>query len=724
MPAAADSRGVVRRLVGRGPLHLLVCSILVVSCDRAREQLLVSIQSAQPQERARAVQSLAEQGRAEDLVLFIRAAKDPAPLVRAAAAAALGPSQDPRVVDLLSDMINDSEELVQGKAAMALGVVRSEKAKAYLLAAYGRRGRATRQQIVEALRVAGVAEPMEAAVAAEGKMIWDRNLRTLLEGAPAERVGAAEQLGRSGRPQASDRLLGMVGESQVVLAAAAARGLAYSGDTRALETFVDLLNEGAPELREAACRGLAAIRDVRSLGALIQVALERSVLSPVAGAAILAMPIGPRSNAALCELIQSGNRHQALAAGAAMRKRGECPLAKIANGLSKRRASALKSKAAEGEAVVSALIAVEALGPSAQELTGAVLRWTEDPAPLVRREAQMAIAQVGGPSASAAIRDLYYRQRRRLQELRASERAAEDRLAQTAAEQTEGQGLDDRSQQLMRRLELRLANQRAIAARVADTSRREVATESSEMEVELLATLVRALGGIGGPEAGRALSQETSDPSPRVRSSACAGLAHLGAEGTPQAQGCLGDQDLSVRKSAAEALAAQGEAGQGVLLEFLAHKKIDPGVALEALVQGPLQVKDASSALAPSLDLGGLEAVWAAQLLGEVGDEKAADELLGHLNHTAGAGRRAALEALGRTGSARAAKPLAEDLFHEAPEIRAAAVEALGKVGDSLHAQSLKALKADYYREVREAADRAIATLGSKTEAAQRHGSQ
>lgn len=671
MPAAANSPSLVRRVAGRGLLRLLACGILAVSCDRDREQLLASLQSTQPQERARAVQKLAEQGRAEDGVLFIRAAKDPAPLVRAAAAVALGSSQDPRVVDLLADMINDPEELVRGKAALALGVARTEKAKAYLLAAYGRRGRATRQQIVEALRVAGVAEAMATAVAAERKMIWERNLRVLLEGAPAERVAAAEELGRSGRPQAVDRLLGMVGESQVVLAAAAARGLAYSGDSRALETFIDLLNEGAPEIREAACQGLAAIRDVRSLGVLKQVALERSVSSPTAGAAILAMPIGPRSNAALCDLIQSGDRHQALAAGAAMQKRDGCPLGKIAAGLSKRRASPRKLKAAEAEAVMSALIAAEALGPTAQQLTGALLRWTEDPEPRLRREARRAIAQVGGPSGSAAIRDLYHQQRQRLQELRVTART----------------------------------------------------TESQEMEVEVLASLVEALGRIGGPEAGRELAQELSDPSPRIRSSACAGLAHLGAEGIPRAQGCLGDQDRSVRKAAAEAIAARGQAGQGVLLELLARKEVDPGVALEALAQGPLLVKDAS-ALAPSLELGGMEAVWAAQLLGEVGDEKAADELLRQLSHTAGAGRRASLEALGRIGSAQAAKALAEDLFHEAPEIRAAAVEALGKVGGSLHAQSLKALKEDYYREVREAADRAIATLSSKAEAAQGHGSQ
>ncbi len=692
MPAAANSSGLVRRVAGRGGLSLLACGILAVSCDRDREQLLASMQSTQPQERAHAVQKLAEQGRAEDQVLFIRAAKDPAPLVRAAAAVALGSGQDPRVVDLLADLINDPEEQVRGKAALALGVARTEKAKAYLLAAYGRRGRATRQQIVEALRVAGVAEPMATAIAAERKMIWERNLRVLLEGAPAERVGAAEELGRSGRPQAVDRLLGMVDESQVVLAAAAARGLAYSGDSRALETFIDLLNEGAPEIREAACQGLAAIRDVRSLGILKQVALERSVSSPTAGAAILTMPIGPRSNAVLCDLIQSGDRQQALSAGAAMQKRDGCPLAKIAAGLSKRRASPPKLKAAQAEGGMSALIAAEALGPSAQQLTGAVLRWTDDPEPRLRREARRAIAQVGGPSASAAIRDLFHQQRKRLQELRVSARATGDRPE-------------------------------ASVGRPSAASRREVATESQEMEVEVLASLVEALGRIGGPETRRELAQELSDPSPMIRSSACAGLAHLGAEGIPLAQGCLADRDRSVRKAAAEAIAARGQAGQGVLLELLARREVDPGVALEALAQGPLLVKDAS-ALAPSLELAGMEAVWAAKLLGEVGDEKAADQLLRHLRHTAGAGRRASLEALGRIGSAQAAKALAEDLFHEAPEIRAAAVEALGKVGGALYVQSLKALKEDYYREVREAADRAIATLSSKAEAAQRHGSQ
>ena len=67
-------------------------------------------------------------------------------------------------------------------------------------------------------------------VAAESKAIWDRNLLALNEGTLPERVGAAEELGKSGRPEAVKRLLPLVRDSQVVMAAAAVRGLGDAGD--------------------------------------------------------------------------------------------------------------------------------------------------------------------------------------------------------------------------------------------------------------------------------------------------------------------------------------------------------------------------------------------------------------------------------------------------------------------------------------------------------------
>src|SRR2546430_16268216 len=91
-----------------------------VACNGSRDKLLADLQSTRPEERALAVKKLAEMGKSEDLVLFTSAAKDPAPIVRGEAIAALGKSQDPRVGDLLGDLLADPEEEVQAKAAMAL----------------------------------------------------------------------------------------------------------------------------------------------------------------------------------------------------------------------------------------------------------------------------------------------------------------------------------------------------------------------------------------------------------------------------------------------------------------------------------------------------------------------------------------------------------------------------------------------------------------------------
>ena len=81
---------------------LFLALTLLVGCNGNRDQAPrghpgpPSRESAPP-----AVKKLAEQGNADDLILFTRAAKDLAAIVRGEAAAALGESQDPRVVDLL-----------------------------------------------------------------------------------------------------------------------------------------------------------------------------------------------------------------------------------------------------------------------------------------------------------------------------------------------------------------------------------------------------------------------------------------------------------------------------------------------------------------------------------------------------------------------------------------------------------------------------------------------
>src|SRR6185436_8589186 len=116
---------------GFGTLFL-ASGLLIAACDGSRDKLLADLQSPRSEERAQAVKKLAVQAKPEDVVLFTRAAKDLASIVRGEAAGALGRSQDARVVDLLGELLEDSDEDVQAKAAMALAQFKSDKATSYL----------------------------------------------------------------------------------------------------------------------------------------------------------------------------------------------------------------------------------------------------------------------------------------------------------------------------------------------------------------------------------------------------------------------------------------------------------------------------------------------------------------------------------------------------------------------------------------------------------------
>ncbi|HEX4621683.1 MAG TPA: HEAT repeat domain-containing protein, partial [Myxococcaceae bacterium] len=202
-------------------LAATLAAAALIACDSGRDRLLADLQSVRAEDRALAVKKLADHAKPEDLVLFTRAAKDQAAVVRREAVNALGKSQDVRVVDLLGELLGDPDDGVQAQAAMALAEIKNDKAKAYLTLQYSRRGRSTRQAIVQALKAAGVPQAMAGVVAAESKSTWERNIKALAEGTLPEQVAAAEELGKSGRPEAVGQLLPLLTSSQVILAAAA-----------------------------------------------------------------------------------------------------------------------------------------------------------------------------------------------------------------------------------------------------------------------------------------------------------------------------------------------------------------------------------------------------------------------------------------------------------------------------------------------------------------------
>jgi HEAT repeat protein len=693
---------------------LVILSLLVTAgCSGSRDQLLADLQSPRPEVRALAVKKLAEEARPDDLALFTRAAKDMASIVRGEAAAALGKSQDPRVVDLLGELLEDSDVDVQGQAAMALAQVKNDKAKAYLTLQYGRRGRQTRQVIVQALKQANVPGAMAEVVAAESKAIWDRNLLALNEGSLPERVGAAEELGKSGRPEAFNRLMPLVRDSQVILAAAAVRGLGDLGDNRAVPAILPLLDESFPELREAAITALSRLREPQAISRLQAVAVEKSSVSPLAIDALLAMPRQPQTDAALCAIALDAVTSEAIPVARVMRERDGCPVEPIAERLSR------PSTAAGG------LQAVIGLGPVARDMLPKVLPYITHGDATLRALAVDAIAAIGDASAAPALQKAFEQELASVQALRQDwiTRPLPERYGPGFDPSQQQEGQDRQKSEKHANLMARVKALNAAKARsrgrpvVQQRAPAELFDDVEPSRLEPLAGLLRALGSVKAPGALELLKGFAGDSSVTLRTASLVGLTRLGPEGVALARNGMFEAERELVKALAQALAEQGDAGRSSLVELLPQIGGEKLVVLDAL--GKVGVPASSvGELQKVVSEGGPEVVLAATLLGRMKAKEAVPTLVKALEEHSSVGRRELLNALGEIGDTSAAEVVARDLYHDLPEIRAAAAAALAKMGTGAQADALDALKSDYYRRVREAAVTALAKTTTAAEGA------
>jgi HEAT repeat protein len=698
---------------------------LSLGCGERREKLIAQLQSPRPEERAAAVRHLAEQKNSEDLVFFTRAAQDLSGTVRAEAATALGTSQDPRVVDLLGALLEDSDEDVQGKAATALAQFPSERSKQYLTSQYARRGRSTRAAIVQALKASNVPGAMATVVAAEAKAIWDRDVRALTDGTLAEQAAAAEELGKSGRSDAVQKLEPLARQGQVILAAAAARGLGDSADPHEVPQVALLLNENSPELREASIEALAKLRDPVALARLTAVALERSAASEAAARAVASLPRTTDSDQSLCQIALEGADAQAFEAGRAMRDRGGCPLPPFLKKL-----PSVKSHAHLGgsslQNALEALRAVEGLGPSAKDALPQVLGVLADPDVNVRGRAFAAAAAIGDASAAPQIAKAFADEKARIDAVRADwvpnplplQYAAGFEPAVTRLAQAPGP--DDKQAMRVATLLNAVDATHTLEAQKAGKVLREVKApaeifdDASDVDMVALAHAVRALAALKADGAQAAIAPLAQDPLSSLRTAAFAGLASLGKDGIALAAKGLYDTDRDVQASTAAALVSAGEPGVHAVLDAIGKLLSDRTHLLLALEGSPLP-SDAVPTLVARLRAGGPESAVAAHLLGEMKAKSAIPELEKVLDDAFAAAHREAIWALGEIGDRSAAEVIGRDLFGENPEIRLAAVEALAKVGGPSQIEAIDALKGDYYRSVRAAADKTLARLSTPT---------
>jgi HEAT repeat protein len=687
---------------------LAIALVGVAACNGGRDKLIADLQSTRPDERALAVRKLADQGRSEDLVLFTQAAKDPVAIVRAEAITALGKSQDARVVDLLGEALGDPSDEVQAKAAMALAGIRSDKAKAYLTLQYGRRGRNTRQVIVQALKSSNVPGAMAGVVAAEAKSIWESNLKTLQDGSLPERVGAAEQLGKSGRPEAVNRLVPLIKDPQVMLAAAAVRGLGNAGDKRAVAPITGLLKENFPELREAACEALQQLKDPAALPALLEVALEKSPTSPLATQAIVGLPRGPETDKALCDVTIGGGGAEVTTAGREMRRRSGCPLEPV---LEKLKAAAT---------IPATLQALAALGPSAKDAVPKVLPLLSHADAQIRKLAVDALIELGDKTIGAALNKSYEAEVKALESQRA-DWVPQPLPLKYGAWFDPNAAADPRDPDAAIRLKQNdlFRKVRALADAKAKEQGRmileahpphEVVDDASEEQLKVLASLVRAMGTLG-VEGARAIADKYVDESSAsLRAAALVSLAAMGPEGLKAAQPGLLDTEREVQAATAQAFAEAGAEGQKTLLTTLALLTGDRSRLLEPL-KTELPAKGGIPVLLQLVREGGAEAGTAALMLGEMGATESVEPLLKTLEDPTCVVRRDVLASLGKLKDPRSIAMVGKDLYNDSADVRAAAAEALSNLGAGDHADALDALKGDYYRKVREAASATLARL-------------
>ncbi|HYQ81376.1 MAG TPA: HEAT repeat domain-containing protein, partial [Anaeromyxobacteraceae bacterium] len=638
------------------------------------------------------------------------AQQDPSPLVRRAAAAAFTARGGLRAVEALGALLEDPDPEVVVAAARGLGAVpqgagsKGEEMQALarqrLVATYGSAGPSGRAEIASSLAAIGTS--LREAVEAEARQLWERNLRALQRGSPAQRCGAAEELGRSGRAEAVRRLLPLASPaSPPALAAAAARGLGASGDAQARDTLVDLLDAPQASVAEAAAAALADLGDPAAAGPLARVGAEGpSRLASAAVEALAALPEAPDVSVALCEIaVRSTDPAVAeRAAWQARARRASCPDRPLLARLARR-----------GPDAAAALAAMGALGLPPAQLAPlgerAVALLTSGDAPL-RTLAARALGLSGYAPAAPALQ-------RRAQALQQRVAEAREKWVAGSWPSTPAPGFEGGAPRVEAILERAGAMPPATASRPGSLPP-EWGDDLDPGEAEELAADVVALARLRAEGAAALAAAFSADPDEALRAAAAEALAWQGGEGgRRRAVQALQDPSPRVRLAGAAALARAG--GEAVAPLAAALERAAPtDEGWRTVLARDLAETGSPQAVAPlAALLSGPQADVAAAALGRLSARDGAKPLLQLLERPGSLGRAEAMEALAQLVGAEAGEAMAAELLNDRPEVRVAAARALGKVRFEGASPRLEALRSDYYGQVRRAAVEALARLPS-----------
>ena len=671
--------------------------------------------STVPERRAAAVAGLAGSRDDADLAVLLVAQEDSSPLVRKAVAGALTARGGARSIEGLARLLADPDPEVVAAAARGMGTIShaspssdaraaaalQRQAAQALAAAYGTADGKGRAEIAAAMAALGAS--LRDAVEAEARLLWERDARTLASGSPAERAGAAEELGRSGRAEAVKRLVPLVKASGVDsrIAAAAARGLGWTGDRSVREALEEALIDGDAALAESAAAALAALGDPGAADALASAgAVGPPRIAAAAVGALEALPRAPEVGVALCEIaVRSPEPPVAeRAARAARGREADCPERPLTSRIARRGADAAAALAAMGSL---GLPPDRLKGPAERAL--ALLQPGSDAA--LRSAAARALGLAHHTPAVPALQ-------KRLESLR--ERVAEGRQRWVAGALpvVPAPGFE-KGTPSPEEIALRTLPEAARDAAAPSAARWTPGTDAADAE-EIAAVLV-ALARLGANGAARQALGLATDPDPCIRAGAIEALGVAGGEeAVALLAAALSDPHAAVRRAAAEALGRRGATAAAPLAAALARSGEGDAEGRLALVRA-LGDTGSPEAVAPLASLlAGPEAGAAAAALGRLGTREAVRPLLDLLQRRQALGRVEALESLAQVATAEAGPAIAGELTSDRPEVRTAAAQALGRLRHAGASAGLEALRGDYYADVRRAAVEALARLPSR----------
>jgi HEAT repeat protein len=227
------------------------------------------------------------------------------PLVRAAAAAALGGLGDDRALDSLIQTAIFARYTLQESAIQALGLMGNPQAALALVGLLATSGHDIRQIITEALARLGPAAATPV-------------LPLLQHHAPQVRCDAAYVLGRLQARQAAAQLIELVKDPDARVREVSAHSLGIIGDPSAVEPLMSALKDPVAAVRKEAALILGSFRDRRAVGPLCLALWDLDATVRWFAAYSLGVIGDKRAISSLCRLLNDPFKDAALAASDAL----------------------------------------------------------------------------------------------------------------------------------------------------------------------------------------------------------------------------------------------------------------------------------------------------------------------------------------------------------------------------------------------------------------------